>query len=251
MSGGRDGQIIVHSFDDNTKNIKFHQKHHLSNIVADEVSVFPQAKSVCEHPKSGNILVGTRGGEIVEFSAEGGKHGQGTGQVLHRSHHDQELWGLAPRPDGHEFLTVGREGLLAVWDSEEKRQTRYAKLECGADAVAYSENIVDYNLDEHGNQKKDVHLEKKKFNKGRLLAVGMRNGYLLVVFADEQLAPVAKIQHSKNGQAIKVIRFSPDDKWCAVGGEDGSIKVYDVRSRFKKAMTIRMRSRATSEVCGI
>jgi WD40 repeat protein len=61
-----------------------------------------------------------------------------------------------------------------------------------------------------------------------MLAVGMKNGYLLVVYADHQLSPVAKTQHCRDGKAITVIKFSHDDRWCAVGGEDGVIKLYDV-----------------------
>jgi WD40 repeat protein len=65
----------------------------------------------------------------------------------------------------------------------------------------------------------------------------MRNGYLLVV--DENFAPVAKTQHSKTGKEITVIKFSPDDTLCAVGGNDGRIKVYDVKSKFRKSIVIK------------
>ncbi len=65
----------------------------------------------------------------------------------------------------------------------------------------------------------------------------MRNGYLLVV--DENFAPVAKTQHSKTGKEITVIKFSPDDTMCAVGGNDGRVKIYDVKSKFRKAIVIK------------
>jgi WD40 repeat protein len=106
-------------------------------------------------------------------------------------------------------LTVGQDCMLGVWDIKTQRQTRYAKLECGANVVEYSED-------------------------GKKIAIGMLNGYLLVVQSDDW-APVAKTQHSMNGQAITAIRFSPDNRTCAVGGQDGRIKVYDVESSFRKA----------------
>jgi hypothetical protein len=60
----------------------------------------PKARSVCEHSTNGNILVGTRGGEIVEFG--------GPKAVVHmRSHCDGELWGLTPHPSKAEFITIG------------------------------------------------------------------------------------------------------------------------------------------------
>ena len=42
------------------------RKHDLT--IPDLKSMMPSVKSVCEHPKTGQVLVGTRGGEIVEFS---------------------------------------------------------------------------------------------------------------------------------------------------------------------------------------
>ena len=46
------------------------------------------------------ILVGTRGGEIMEFG--------GAKPMIHmRSHCDGELWGLSPHPTKPEFITIG------------------------------------------------------------------------------------------------------------------------------------------------
>ena len=70
-------------------------------------------------------------------------------------------------------------------------------------------------------------------NDGANIAIGMRNGYLLIV--DSQFAPVAKTQHSKNGTEITAIKFSPDNKICAVGDQDGHIRLYDVNSKFRRA----------------
>jgi hypothetical protein len=54
-------------------------------------SMMPKARSVCENPKTGAILVGTRGGEIMEFG--------GAKPAIHmRSHYEGELWGLASHP---------------------------------------------------------------------------------------------------------------------------------------------------------
>ena len=82
-----------------------------------------------------------------------------------KSHYHRELKGLAPHPTKPQFLTVGQDGMLGVWDINGRRQKQYAKLECGGDAVSYSNN-------------------------GANIAIGMRNGYLLVV--DAQFKPVAK-----------------------------------------------------------
>lgn len=63
--------------------------------------MMPKARSVCEAP-DGTILVGTRGGEILEFKPSKPKP-----DIHMRSHYEGELWGLACHPDKDEFVTIG------------------------------------------------------------------------------------------------------------------------------------------------
>jgi hypothetical protein len=63
-------------------------------------SLIPKVRSVFEHPSSGTILVGTRGGEIMELGGQ-------KPVVLMRSHCDGELWGLASHPKNQQFITIG------------------------------------------------------------------------------------------------------------------------------------------------
>jgi len=213
ITGGKDGQVIVWAVDE--EGLVAERSYDLR--APDLKSMSPQVKSVAEHPKTGQVLVGTRGGEIVEY----GSSGQEKPKVLLKSHYDKELWGLAPHPSKAEFLTVGQDGMLGVWDIASRRQKRYAKLECGADAVAYSTD-------------------------GGYIAIGMRNGYLLVV--DAFFAPVAKTQHSKTGKEISVIKFSPDNSICAVGGHDGRVRLYQVKTQFRKAKWIKKNTSAITHL---
>ena len=61
---------------------------------------------------------------------------------------------------------------------------------------------------------------------GKFLAIGMQNGTLLVV--DSTSFDEYAEKKERKGPAISVIKFSPDDKFCAVGGVDSTIIVYDV-----------------------
>jgi hypothetical protein len=53
-------------------------------------SITPQAISVCE--KDGCYLIGTRGGEIIEFDTTN------SAKILMKAHSNNELWGLAIHP---------------------------------------------------------------------------------------------------------------------------------------------------------
>ena len=113
VTGSRNGVIRVWVLDTNSGQLHQERKH----VLMHEISNFPSIKSVCEHPKSGSILAGTRGGEIVEF----GELENTPAKILMRAHYDKEVCGIAPHPTKNEVLTAGREGILAIWDTVTRR----------------------------------------------------------------------------------------------------------------------------------
>ena len=62
----------------------------------------PKCRSICEG--EGKILVGTRGGEIVEFNTM-----QPQVKVLMRGHYDDCLQGLCCHNKNDEVITVGED----------------------------------------------------------------------------------------------------------------------------------------------
>jgi hypothetical protein len=87
ISGGGDGLIIFWA----PGPTGLQQTKQLDIKVPEIKSMLPKVRSVCENATTGQVLVGTRGGEIVEF-------GGPKPLVLMRSHFEGELWGLAPHP---------------------------------------------------------------------------------------------------------------------------------------------------------
>lgn len=55
---------------------------------------------MCQNKAGTKLLIGTRGGEIIEHSANKCK-------IHLRSHSSGELWGLAMHPNKKHFYTVG------------------------------------------------------------------------------------------------------------------------------------------------
>ena len=108
LTGDKEGKVIV--WDLAGDEIVVVKKYDVS--VPDLKSMMPSVKSVSDHPKTGQILVGTRGGEIVEFGANAKERPK-----MHlKSHYHKELKGLAPHPTLAQFLTVGQDGMLGVWN---------------------------------------------------------------------------------------------------------------------------------------
>ena len=170
-------------------------------------SAIPAAISVCE--KDGRLLVGTRGGEIVEFQLTTTKT-----NVYMRSHYDDELWGLAVHPTRSEIYTWGRDCMLGVWDLKQRKQIHYTKLDSGGDVLAFSPD-------------------------GSLLVLGFLNGSFIVLDANLKITTKRR---DRAGKAIQVIKFSPDGSICAQGGHDQLIITYDVNKNFSPLKKIRKHS---------
>ena len=91
ITGEKDGKIIVWNLE-HGELIK-DKKYDLT--VPELKSMMPSVKSICEHPKTGQILVGTRGGEIVEFGNDPRRE---KAKMHIKSHYHRELKGLTPHP---------------------------------------------------------------------------------------------------------------------------------------------------------
>jgi WD40 repeat protein len=101
ITGGNDGSILI--FDQNYK-----ITNKLSINTAEIKSLCPKVRAICEN-SNGNILVGTRASEIIEFIDEK--------PVIHlRGHFDNELWGLSIHPSSEKYYTAGQDKMLALWD---------------------------------------------------------------------------------------------------------------------------------------
>jgi len=128
-----------------------------------------------------------------------------------RAHFDSELWGLAMHPTKTEMVTVGRDAMLAVWDIPSRTQKKVIKLEGAADAVAFSNN-------------------------GQHICVGFMNGKFQ---AFDSNFTVLRQRSDRKGKSIQCIKYSPDDRVCAMGAHDSMIITYDVTRNYAPLKKIR------------
>lgn len=191
ITGGNDGLVIIW-------NGSFEQVNTLNIKDTSINSYIPKVRSVCENAAGTKILVGTRGGEIIEFT--------GKKSVMHlKSHCQDELWGLSCHPNEEQFYTVGQDCMLAIWDIKTRRQLKFARLDCASDVLEFSPD-------------------------GKYIALGYKNGQVTVL--DSKSFAIKSVRRDRKKE-ISEIRFDPTSKIMAVGAQDSMIYLYSVEKKFK------------------
>ena len=184
LTGGGDGYIFIWD-----NKITITSKITIRNNEINSMNY--RIRSVCENDK-GNILVGTRGGEIIEF--EGNKP-----KILLRGHFDGELWGLCPHPKKNIFFTVGEDKLLAVWDIKTKKLILKSTLEEKSKTIDCSPDC-------------------------RELAIGCESGNFYIYDSIDLKLKYKITNKESQNNAIQILKYSPNGEILAVGGIDGNNK---------------------------
>lgn len=138
-----------------------------------------------------------------------------------QGHGTRELWGLASHPRKDEFVTVGDDGTLRVWDAKNFAQVKTVQIDAAARAVIYSPD-------------------------GNLIAVGFGNGVRMRGKATKDGAFIVLTSHDykivhegkDSNEPIRVVKFSPDGKLLAVGSEDSMIIIYNVKDHYSRRSSI-------------
>ncbi|XP_064621338.1 echinoderm microtubule-associated protein-like 6 [Lineus longissimus] len=155
----------------------------------DDITV---VKSVCR--EKGKILVGTKDSDLYEIGEK-----NGTCKALVHGHSEGELWGLAVHPTMERCVTASDDGTMRIWDLTTKAMLH--SLRVGPARSAH------YSSD------------------GEYLAIGLKNGEFLLLNANNLKLISKKRDRNKS---IADIRFSPNNKYLAVGSEDQCVDFYDI-----------------------
>lgn len=147
--------------------------------------------------KKDALLIGTRGGEVIEVLLSTGK-----AAVIMEGHYDKELWGVVCYPNKNEFFTAGQDRLLIKWDIAKRRALEKKQLEAQIMSI-------DLNMREN------------------MLAVGYRNG-LVMLLDCTSLKSLSKISNHKNPdkEVLSLVKFSPSGEILAVAYCPPVSKVY-------------------------
>ncbi|XP_039593751.1 echinoderm microtubule-associated protein-like 6 isoform X2 [Polypterus senegalus] len=150
-------------------------------------------RSVCRG--KGKILVGTKDGEIIEVGEK-----NAASNILINGHMEGEIWGLATHPSKDTFITASDDGTIRIWDLSDKKLLNKVSLGNAAKCVYYSPD-------------------------GEMIAIGMKNGEFIILLVNSLKVWGKKRDRSA---AVQDIRFSPDNKFLAVGSVENTVDFYDL-----------------------
>lgn len=171
----------------------------------------PCVRSLCMASDGTSILVGTKGCNIYEISAIDGSDLRGGPVGLGHAH--GELHAVCTHPSKFEFLTVGADQTMRVYDMNTNSQLKIITFDGEAKAVTYNALgdaiVVGFAGDPASSAKCGA----------------------FVVINEEDLAVVHEARDSRS--PITAVAFSPEGETLAVGCGDGSIYLYAVQDDYE------------------
>uniref|UniRef100_A0A3P9NF13 Echinoderm microtubule-associated protein-like 6 n=1 Tax=Poecilia reticulata TaxID=8081 RepID=A0A3P9NF13_POERE len=150
-------------------------------------------RSVCRG--KGKILVGTKDGEIIEVGEK-----NAASNTMINGHTKGGIWGLASHPFKDVFISASDDGTIRIWDLADKKLLNKVSLGHPAKCTCYSPN-------------------------GEMVSIGMENGEFIVLLVNSLTVWGKKRDRSVS---IQDIRFSPDNRFLAVGSVESAVDFYDL-----------------------
>ncbi|KAM7394852.1 hypothetical protein PAMP_021632 [Pampus punctatissimus] len=150
-------------------------------------------RSVCRG--KGKILVGTKDGEIIEVGEK-----NAASNTMINGHTQGGIWGLATHPFKDVFISASDDGTIRIWDLADKKLLNKVSLGHPAKCTSYSPN-------------------------GEMVSIGMENGEFIVLLVNSLTVWGKKRDRSVT---IQDIRFSPDNRFLAVGSVESAVDFYDL-----------------------
>lgn len=118
------------------------------------------------------------------------------------------MWGLSTHPTKYEICTVSDDKTVRIWSLEERRMIRFKQFNKLLRTCEYSQNA-------------------------EYIAVGTKDGSFLIL-KEHDLTELVQVDHRH--QEVSDIKFSPDDRYLAVGTHDNFVDIYSTETRKRNVL---------------
>ena len=201
LSGGDDHRIRLWS----------HRLEPAATFDLGYFGILPQIRGVNLSADGTSITFGTLGGNIFEISAIDGSDLRG-GPIA-CAHFTGKMRCVATHPSKHEFITVGDDKQLRIWDMKSHTLLKIASFDGEVRAVAYGPlgDII------------AVGLGGEKTSNGKSGA--------FVILSEDDLSVLHEARDSAT--PITLVCFSPEGETLAVACEDGPVYLYAVQDEYE------------------
>ena len=129
-------------------------------------------------------------------------------RMIMHGHADGELWGLATHPTQPIFITASDDKSIRTWNMKTCDLIEMAVLESAARSAAFSAD-------------------------GEEVAIGLKGGKFLIV-STKDLTIMSEIHHKPRKETIHELKYSPNNKYLAVGSNDGFVDIYDANDSYRR-----------------
>ncbi|CAF1210286.1 unnamed protein product [Rotaria sordida] len=196
VTGGKDGKVILWDpeFKKSIKTYELTNKH----LTPDSRGMLTEEPTVIRAVTlTRRIIVGTRGGEICEIEKDGRI------RIPIQGHAEGEVWGLSTNPKKYEICTVSDDKTVRIWSLKDRRMLRFKTFTKLLRTCEYSQN-------------------------GKTIAMGTKDGQVMIL-NETDLNVIMSTNH--RNQEVSDIKFSPDDRYLAVGTHDNFVDIYNVETQ--------------------
>jgi WD40 repeat protein len=232
FTGGRDNKICV--LDASTMALSF--TIDCSQFV-DSVNSLPRAIAIS--PDSNYLYVGTFGSEIWRLNLNLAKKTATNPEVLIQGHFsplkrdNNEAWGMAVMRNKPQYLTVGDDMTLRIWNYEDHAQVDWVDLKVAENGKSVPLDPKT-NEPKHGAKGRSVDVNPS----GTKIAIGMRDGSLRIyavmqteiklIYLKQVSQQKASLMQAGIEEWIEDLKFSPDGSKLVVGSHDNFLYLFDM-----------------------
>ncbi|UJR16486.1 hypothetical protein I4U23_003389 [Adineta vaga] len=199
ITGGKDGKVILWD-PEFKKNVKTYDLTN-ENLAPETRGQFTEENTskiaIRAVTLTRRIFVGTHRGEICEIDKDGRI------RICVQGHAEGEMWALSTHPNKLEICTASDDKTVRIWSLQDRRMLRYKTFDKLIRTCEYSQN-------------------------GKFIAVGTKDGQFKIL-NEADLNEIVHVEH--RNQEVSDIKFSPDDRYLAVGTHDNFVDIYNVETQ--------------------